>query len=211
MTAHIHNLASGAHGVLRDAFWYGTLIGMDAVKWMPIECAPGYDVSEDGRIRCWRPRNRMASAPESPRDVRTWKNHRGYEMVTLHRGSRRDTVHRCVHQLVLEAFVGLREDGQEVRHLNGNRSDNRLENLAWGTKKENAADRVRHGTNGIGERNPFARLTEADVREIRRRALAGEVSHLIAKDFPCNARNVRSIKSGRAWAHLWKETETEHG
>ncbi len=211
MKATVDNLARGAHGVLRLSVACGTLSGMDAEKWLPVDCAPGYEISEDGRVRCWRPRNRMAAAPSEPRAVRTWVNHRGYEMVTLHRGSRSDTVHRCVHQLVLEAFVGHREPDQEVRHLNGKKTDNTLANLAWGTKRENASDRVRHGTHGIGERNPFAKLTEADVREIRRRALAGEVSHEIAKDFACNARNVRSIKAGRAWAHLWKNEEAPHG
>src|SRR5262249_12949164 len=34
----------------------------------------------------------------------------------------------------------------EVRHLNGIRTDNRPENLAWGTKSENMQDAVRHGT-----------------------------------------------------------------
>lgn len=211
MVATVGNLARTAHGVLRLSDACGTLSGMDAEKWLAVGCAPGYEISNDGRVRCWRPRNRMASAPSEPRAVRTWINHRGYEMVTLHRGSRSDTVHRCVHQLVLEAFVGHRQPGQEVRHLNGKRTDNTIANLAWGTKRENASDRVRHGTHGIGERNPFAKLTEAEVREIRRRALAGEVSRVIARDFACDARNVRSIKTGRTWAHLWKNEEAAHG
>ena len=52
-----------------------------------------------------------------------------------------------VHALVLLAFVGPRSlvEGKRVecRHLNGNPGDNRLENLAWGTVKENRADRMR--------------------------------------------------------------------
>lgn len=48
---------------------------------------------------------------------------------------------RLIHHLVLEAFVGPCPDGMEARHLNDDPQDNRLENLAWGTKAENAADR----------------------------------------------------------------------
>lgn len=50
------------------------------------------------------------------------------------------------HQMVCEAFHGPAPEGQEVRHLNGDPSDNRPENLCWGTKSENGFDRVRHGT-----------------------------------------------------------------
>jgi hypothetical protein len=50
------------------------------------------------------------------------------------------------HSLVLSAFVGPRPPGFITRHLNGKRDDNRLENLAWGTLKENSADSKRHGT-----------------------------------------------------------------
>jgi hypothetical protein len=54
---------------------------------------------------------------------------------------------RVAHILVCEAFHGPKpEPHHEVRHLNGNGQDNRPENLAWGTKSENRADAVRHGT-----------------------------------------------------------------
>jgi hypothetical protein len=51
-----------------------------------------------------------------------------------------------VHQLVAEAFIGPRPAGQEVRHLNGDPSDNRVENLAYGTRSQNVLDSVQHGT-----------------------------------------------------------------
>lgn len=60
-----------------------------------------------------------------------------------------------VHQLVAEAFIGPRPDGQEVRHLNGDPADNRVQNLAYGTRSQNVADAIRHGTyrNAIAEKN----------------------------------------------------------
>lgn len=50
-----------------------------------------------------------------------------------------------IHTLVAMAWHGPRPDGQECRHLNGDPTDNRPENLAWGTRAENMADMVRHG------------------------------------------------------------------
>lgn len=53
---------------------------------------------------------------------------------------------KYLHHIVLEAFVGPRPPGMQCRHLNGNSLDNRLENLQWGTAREDNYDRVRHGT-----------------------------------------------------------------
>lgn len=53
---------------------------------------------------------------------------------------------RYVHQVVARAFLGECPPGQETRHLNGDPKDNRLENLAYGTRSENVLDSVRHGT-----------------------------------------------------------------
>ena len=49
------------------------------------------------------------------------------------------------HQLILFAFVGPKPNGMECRHLNGNPADNRLENLVWGTRRENVFDSIKHG------------------------------------------------------------------
>jgi hypothetical protein len=60
-----------------------------------------------------------------------------------------------VHRLVLEAFVGPRPPGKQCRHINGDSLDNRLENLAWGTSKEDRDDRLRT--------RPDYYLTPADI------------------------------------------------
>jgi len=74
-------------------------------------------------------------------------NNRGYPVVevstvTAKKGSQESLVHR----MVAMAFHGLPEPDQEVRHLNGKQTDNRVENLAWGSRSENSVDQVRHGT-----------------------------------------------------------------
>ena len=87
----------------------------------------------------------------------------GYPTVSLGRKSE----HR-VHRLILETFVGPCPGGMECRHLNGNRQDNRLENLCWGTRSENRYDAVKHGTLHTGERCNLSKLTESIVQNIRR-------------------------------------------
>lgn len=72
-----------------------------------------------------------------------------------------------VCRLICEAFHGSPPVGYEVRHLNGHRSDDRADNLAWGTSAENSADMFRHGTAPLGETHHNATLTDAQIAEIR--------------------------------------------
>jgi hypothetical protein len=79
---------------------------------------------------------------------------------------------RYVHHLVLEAF-GIPRTGPETRHLNGKEFDNHLENLCWGTRRENVDDQRKHGTWAYGEKNVCAKLTNARADRIRRSTLKG--------------------------------------
>ena len=76
-----------------------------------------------------------------------------------------------VSHLVLFAFVGPKPFPEaQGRHLNDIKSDNSLENLEWGTQSQNMQDLKRNGKfpDRKGERNSQAKLTEKQVREIRR-------------------------------------------
>lgn len=52
-----------------------------------------------------------------------------------------------IHRLLLTVFVRPPKSGEVGRHLNDQRLDNRLENLAWGTPSENSLDCIRNGNN----------------------------------------------------------------
>ena len=72
--------------------------------------------------------------------------------------------------------------------------------LRWATPKENAADRILHGTVNSGERNGKSKLTAAQVKEVFSRFSSGEPAASIAKDFPFgNPRSIYQITSGKTW------------
>jgi DNA-binding MarR family transcriptional regulator len=121
----------------------------------------------------------------------------GYPRVTLTAPGRK--VLRRVHCLVLEAFVGPRPPGLEIRHLNGVRADVRLENLAYGTREENSADRVLHQTSA-GVRNAHSKLTDEDV--IAMRAAKADGLKALAERFGISRSAVHRITTNRAWRHL---------
>lgn len=90
--------------------------------------------------------------------IRTLKPvlHQGYLSVRVvtETGKR---VRRMVHQVVCHQWHGPRPSAQhEVCHINGDKLDNRPENLRWGTRKDNAADRERHGRTSRGAKHSMA-------------------------------------------------------
>lgn len=117
-------------------------------EWRPVVDWEGYyEVSSHGRVRSLARailaggsvRNRRA------RILRPRPQRQGYVMICLHRdGARLDV---CVHQLVAEAFHGPRPEGLLVCHINDVKTDNRPENLQYGTRSENGRDAVRNGLN----------------------------------------------------------------
>lgn len=106
---------------------------------------------------------------------------------------------RPVHRLVLLAFAGTPELGQQCRHLNGNPGDNRLENLKWGTQSENMQDKFRHGTAADGPNNCRTKLNAAQVEEIRRLYSEGHKQVHLAKQYGVTQANISFIVLRKGW------------
>lgn len=158
---------------------------------------PGYLVGDDGTV--WSRRDFQGGVDaDEVRPLRPVTSNRwGHRHIKLRRDGR--TYTRYVHRLVLEAFVGPCPPDHECRHLDGNPRNNRLDNLAWGTRQENQDDRVRHGTILTGERHPGRKLDERRVREIREMAAQGAVHQRIASGFGICQTQVSAIVRGEYW------------
>lgn len=97
------------------------------------------------------------------------------------------------HLLVLTAFIGPRPEGMQGCHKNGDRGDNRLSNLKWGTHLENFLDKCRHGT---------TRLTPERVWKIREDVGGGMRVCDAARKHGVSPRTIREIRDGRTWGWL---------
>ena len=71
-----------------------------------------------------------------------------------------------------------------------------------GTHAQNGQDRIEHGTSGKGEADPQAKLTENDVREIRRRRGSGETQILLAGEYKVSRSTIGSIVNRINWKHV---------
>ena len=107
-----------------------------------------------------------------------------------------------IHQLILLAFVGPCPEGQQCRHLNDIANDNRLENLAYGTHKQNREDGFRNGRVSVGERHYNATLTNEQVREIRRLRGAGKSLKDIASTYGKTPHYIYRIARRDIWRHV---------
>lgn len=109
--------------------------------WRPVAGCDMYEVSDTGEVRN-RKTGRVLSAADN----------RGYKRVTLYRGDG-TTLQAGVHRLVASAFIPNPGNKPQVNHIDGNKSNNRVDNLEWVTESENAlhAQRVlglRYGMTG---------------------------------------------------------------
>ena len=100
-----------------------------------------------------------------------------------------------VHQLVLLTFKGPCPHGLEIRHLNGIPSDNFLENIIYGTRRENILD-----VYAIGK--AWRILTAEKALEIRSAINSGEKISLIAKRFNVSLDIVYKMRSGVTYSWL---------
>lgn len=169
--------------------------------WREVPGYPLYQVSDIGRVR-----SRLARGYSLPRDewrlLKCGKSRYGYPRVCLLGPDGRHRF-RQVHNLVLEAFVGPRPTPkQDGRHLDDDKGNNSLANLAWGTRADNLADSKRNGRECNGERSPGAKITAADVFAIRRRRTAGERCGDLAREFGLDSSTVSQICAGKRWRHL---------
>lgn len=123
------------------------LTANEVEEWRPVPGGLPYEVSSFGRLRSL-PRTvvRSNGAPQrvAGRVLRLNPNEAGHLTASFSvLGERRGVK---VHWVVAEAFHGPRPAGMEIRHLDGDPTNNRAVNLRYGTRSENCQDRVWHGT-----------------------------------------------------------------
>lgn len=171
---------------------------IDGIEWREIPDYPGYWVNASGEVQSTNSRLKVRRGFLSP--ITPTKAGAGYlRFYAKSHGERRNVY---VHALVLMAFVGPRPEGAEARHLDGDKTNNTLGNLAWGTKHENAADSVEQGVIVKGSAHRRAILTEEQVREIKAELRNGARTRVLAKRFGVRDSVIAQIKHGYSWKHI---------
>lgn len=107
-----------------------------------------------------------------------------------------------IHRLVLMAFNPVENmDSLEVNHKDGNKKNNKLENLEWCTRIENQQHAY---TTGLakgrrGEKSNFAKLTNNDIQKIFEMRKLGKTQKEIADIIGCTRSNISYILNKKSW------------
>jgi hypothetical protein len=168
-------------------------------RWKTVPGWPEYQVSSLGRVKS------IHFGKERIRKTYSDMKRGGYPKLIIMREGKRRAVKVCI--LVLESFVGPKPKPNYVcAHLNGNPADSRLENLAWVTPRENSSHMRIHGTLMLGSAHKRAKLSDAQVLEIRRKykrySHSSSNAVELAKEFGVSKRSIQAITGRKAWQHI---------
>lgn len=162
---------------------------VDGVNFVQLANFPEYWVGSDGSV--WSRRLSNGRVRKNIYRLAGKVDDGGYVSVLLYDCDGAHSFH--VHRLVLESFVGLRPDGTEALHRDGDRQNNVADNLRWGTHSENALDQRRHGTG----RTQI--LSAEDVAEMKAERASGSLYREIAESRGVHFTTAHDAINGRTW------------
>jgi len=161
-----------------------------------VDGASRYIVCENGDV--YSKRSKRTRNCINQKRLLNGNMHDGYKRYALKMDD--GTVkHIFGHVLVLEAFIGKRPDGMDACHADCNRSNNHIANLRWDTRKNNIHDSIKAGLFQFGEKSGLAKLTEEQVRNIRKNATLGLSSRKQAKQYGVSHSTILHIINMKTW------------
>lgn len=171
--------------------------------WLPVVGFEGrYEVSNFGNVRSitWASRWGVNNF-RTPRPCKPWRSKEGYFSVKLSDGNG-NYFGRRICRLVASAFIRQPNSGEQVNHLDGNKQNDRAENLEWTTPLGNIRHAINSGLIKGGEARSFPqKLNREKVTQIR--AMIGLLSkQKIADAFGVSKRTIEDIKTRKTWAWI---------
>jgi hypothetical protein len=160
-----------------------------------------YQISNDGQARSLD-RLTVCGRKTKGKILKLTDNGTGYLYARYSREGKSER--QYIHRLVLEVFVGACPEGYQVNHIDGDKTNNHLDNLEYCTPSENQT----HSYNTLkrvkvsGELNGKSRFTETIVLDMRARLEAGETQQAVAALYATDRGTVSKIHKRRLWKHI---------
>ena len=125
----------------------------------------------------------------------------GYYMISVSKNNKSKPYR--VHRLLAETFIPTKDGCIFVNHIDGNKTNNSLDNLEWCTHLENMKHAFRTGlANNLNEKNGMSKLNRTDVIEIKKLLNNGISQYKISKMFNVSRSAILKIKLGKTWSNI---------
>ena len=108
---------------------------------------------------------------------------------------------RLYHRVIAECFIPNPSNKPNVNHINGIKTDNRVENLEWCTYSENTLHAYQTGLEQkrIGVNNHNSKLTDDLIRYIRQ---SKKSNYMLAKELNVDPSTIRDARNKKTWRHV---------
>jgi hypothetical protein len=169
-------------------------------EWKDIPGFPGYQVCNLGKVRSYKPRGPYCPVRTEPLTLVSSPNSKGYLVNNLCGPAIKKCFH--LHVLVMQAFGPPKPPGTEISHVDGDKNNCAITNLEWETHQKNMDRCFDHGTAPVGELNPRAKITEADVPMIRQLRFSGSTFRSIAESYNVTIATIFGVTSRKTWKHV---------
>lgn len=132
------------------------------------------------------------------------KNNRGYLHIGLHKNGKRIT--RAIHRVIAAVFVPNVQGLNDVNHIDGDKHNNRADNLEWSNDSLNVSHAFKMGLLKPlkGEDNPRASLNDWEVLKIRESAKENPKGYTtrLSKFYGVSPQIICNIVNRKTWRHI---------
>ena len=176
---------------------------MSAISiWVPVLGYEGiYEASNKGEVRSLvAPTGSGVKFRGTPLILKPKTKRNGYLEVGLNKNKNKKM--HYVHRIVLAAFTGIDIKNMEVGHIDADKTNNRISNLAWVFRSGNAKMSVQQGLMEKGGDRYNAKLTPAAVKDIRSNySFRKTTQGFFANKYGVARATVGSVLKNRSWTH----------
>ena len=164
--------------------------------WKDIKYYEGiYQVSNFGNVK-----SLGNSFSRKERFLKLSPQSKGYLTVVLQKNATRKMV--LTHRLVAEHFIYNTESKRQVNHINGDKTDNIVENLEWVSHRENLDHAIKNNLTLKGEENRNSKLKDIDVIKIHCLLQKGTTTKELSESYNVSYSTIDGIITNRYWKHL---------
>ena len=146
-------------------------------------------VLKDGRVRVFK-----------SKILKPFISKSGYPTATLSISGK--NIKRSVHRLVAETFIENSFNKSDVNHIDGNKENNKVENLEWVSHSENLYHFHKLSDSNSGERNNLSKLKDDDIPVIREMHADGISSKRISELFKVDYKTIWRIVTHQTWKNV---------